>query len=165
MIDQEDKNIWESYAKDVQKLGEKEKSSPIKKSILKKKEIIEKKKSKEEPIESEVIATKQNIPQSIDTRIERNMSLGDVVIEAKLDLHGKTEQEAYDDLLFFIKKQYSNRKRMLLVVTGKSGVLKNNVPRWCVISPFDKYIMAIRSAANHHGGDGAYYILLYKYGG
>ncbi len=90
------------------------------------------------------------------------MSLGDVVVEGRMDLHGRTEQQAYDDYLSFVQQQSGRGKRMLLVITGKSGVLKTNLPRWSGTSPFNQYIMAVRTAARQHGGEGAYYILLHK---
>ena len=97
------------------------------------------------------------------------MSLGDVVIEAKLDLHGQTEASAYDAFKEFVETQSKRGKRMLLVITGKGAggesVLRANLPRWCDVPPFDNLVLAVRTAAQHHGGDGAYYILLRKRSG
>lgn len=104
--------------------------------------------------------------EPLDLRIERNLSLGDVMIEAKLDLHGKTESEAHEKLLAFIETQYKRGRRLVLVITGKgkdgTSVLRSNLPRWCDVPPLDECVLAVRTAAPHHGGDGAYYVLLRK---
>lgn len=104
--------------------------------------------------------------EPLDVRIERNLSLGDVVIEAKIDLHGKTEEEAHRLFLGFVEKQETLNRRMLLIITGRGkdgqSVLRKNLPRWCEVPPISDKIIALRTAAAHHGGDGAYYLLLRK---
>lgn len=106
--------------------------------------------------------------EPLDLRVERNMSLGDVMIEARLDLHGQTESTAHDAFKAFVETNYARGRRMLLVITGKgadgASVLRSNLPRWCDVPPFDNYVMAVRTAAQHHGGEGAYYVLLRKRG-
>lgn len=167
-----DEDIWESYAKGVQKLTPREeKTKSEKKAKLvcqaKIKEQIAEKKAKEvfvEPPPKPQAPPSQ--PEMLDLRVERNLSLGDVVIEAKLDLHGKTEEAAHEALLVFVDKQYSLQRRVLLVITGKGkdgmSVLRMNFPRWCEVSPLAEKILALRTAAPHHGGEGAYYLLLRK---
>lgn len=179
----DDHDIWGSYAKGVKKLhGAVEEAAPPK----------PKKKApprQEEPLPwADKIAQEPAVPapsgapaepikpnaspnpvwkkEPLDLRVERNMSLGDVVIEAKLDLHGCTEQEAYDKFKAFVETQSARGKRMLLVITGRgadgSSVLRTNLPRWCDVPPFDGRVLAVRTAAQAHGGDGAYYVLLRK---
>lgn len=171
MSENEDKEIWAAYAEGVDKTGAKKtnKKPDIKKPVQKttlKKEVIEKIEAKKEEAPQPPPPPPEPKPpvkaQPLDLRIERNMSLGDVVIEGRLDLHGNTEQEAYDTMLGFVQKQSGRGKRMLLVVTGKSGVLCQNVPRWCHVAPFNQYVLAVRSAAKQHGGSGAYYVLLHR---
>lgn len=124
---------------------------------------------KQEPVQSPV-PTPPSPPttpwrrEPLDLRVERNLSLGDVVIEARLDLHGKTEEEAHEALNAFIEKQQKLNRRLVLVITGRGregeAVLRTNVPRWCDVAPLYDKILAIRTAAPHHGGDGALYVLL-----
>jgi DNA-nicking Smr family endonuclease len=106
------------------------------------------------------------VREVLDPRIEKNISLGEVMIEARLDLHGKTESDAHEALSTFIESQRKRGRRMLLVITGKGrdglSVLRTNLPRWCDVPPLDQHILAVRTAAQHHGGEGAYYILLRK---
>jgi len=184
MSEQEDRTVWGQYAKGVKKLHEKDTDALIKprrqKSAPPKAEEIGPPPSEMEALIKsgltparefvhEPVRTPPKTPwkkEPLDLRVERNMSLGDVVIEAKLDLHGQTEQAAYDSFLGFIEKQRERSKRMLLVITGKgpdgASVLRSNLPRWCNTAPFEESVLAVRTAAQHHGGDGAYYVLLRK---
>ena len=104
--------------------------------------------------------------EPLDVRIERNLSLGDVFIESKLDLHGQTEAEAHARFLAYIDRQQNCGRRLVLVITGKGrdghSVLRANLPRWCDVPPLDDKVWAIRTAVPLHGGDGAYYVLLRK---
>lgn len=104
--------------------------------------------------------------EPLDLRVERNLSLGDVVVEARLDLHGKTEESAHEALLSFVEKQQGLGRRLVLVITGKgkdkASPLRQNLPRWCDAPPLYDKINAVREAASHHGGEGAYYVLLRK---
>ncbi len=89
-----------------------------------------------EPKEDVVVPVRVTAPpwkkEPLDLRVERNMSLGDVVIEAKLDLHGQTEQAAYDAFSSFVETQQARGKRLLLVITGRgaegASVLRANLP-------------------------------------
>ena len=176
-----DRDIWDMYAKGVKKLGQKVEElptpAPKKKPVPPQETPLFEEALKAEPPQEQpqpiVTKSAQKLPtpkpwkiEPLDLRVERNMSLGDVVIEAKLDLHGKTEAEAHEAFKIFIETQAQRGKRMLLVITGRGqdgvSVLRNNLPRWCEVTPFDDAILAVRTAAQHHGGDGAYYVLLRK---
>lgn len=178
----DDQDIWNIYAKGVKKIGSKaEDPAPVKPRKPKAPEPpLFEEALKAEPPRTEQSASTQGVPEKkaepvpprpwkkepLDLRVERNMSLGDVMIEAKLDLHGKTEAAAHEAFSAFIETQQKRGKRMLLVITGKgqdgASVLKSNLPRWCDTAPFQDVVMAVRTAAQHHGGEGAYYILLRK---
>lgn len=186
MTDQPDQELWGAYAKGVKKLGPKTEEPPLPapsknkapKSSPPSEPPLFEEALKAEPPSAPASASPEPEPdrkpepskpwkkEPLDLRIERNMSLGDVMIEARLDLHGKTEAEAHEAFASFIETQQKRGRRMLLVITGKgkdgASVLRLNLPRWCDVPPFDDAIMAVRSAALHHGGDGAYYVLLRK---
>ncbi len=178
-----DDEIWQLYAKGVKKLSaEKEPPLPSKKKPKKQEEknnplpeawtaVSEAAPQESSPAKEESKAEKQPAKETkvwkkepLDLRVERNLSLGDVVIEGRLDLHGLTESEAHERLLVFIDAAFGRGKRLVLVITGKGGegVLRANVPRWCNVPPLDERVLAVRAAAPHHGGEGAYYILLRK---
>lgn len=102
----------------------------------------------------------------IDKRQGERFRRGQMAIEGKIDLHGRTQAEAHDALQHFIERAYKAGKRQLLVITGKgmtqskSGILKTNVPRWLNEAPMRRLILAISQARPEHGGEGALYILL-----
>ena len=176
-----DDEVWGQYAKGVKPLHKKVEDEPApkpkKKKSVRQEEplpwaeaqevaaplLVQQEKSENSPPPKPVTPWKK---EPLDLRVERNMSLGDVMIEAKLDLHGKPEQAAYETFQNFVETNYARGRRMLLVITGKgadgASVIRANLPRWCDAPPFDGYVMAVRTAAQHHGGEGAYYVLLRK---
>lgn len=100
----------------------------------------------------------------------RRMRRGDVVIDARLDLHGLTQTEAHNRLLRFVAMAIAQRLRVLLVITGKgtrsgpnrgeTGVLRRSLPHWLKHSGMGADILAITPAHRRHGGTGAYYVAL-----
>ncbi len=94
----------------------------------------------------------------------RKFKKGELNIEAKLDLHGLTQQSAHSTLNNFIENQWKVGKRCLLVVTGKGkGVLQAAVPNWLNQSPVNQYILSFNYAQPKDGGTGALYILLKRH--
>jgi DNA-nicking Smr family endonuclease len=91
---------------------------------------------------------------------------GQMDIEARLDLHGKTQDEAHRELSAFIARAQSQGKRLALVITGKGregkGVLRESVPRWLNEPALRGRVLALSSAQPRDGGSGALYVLLRK---
>jgi DNA-nicking Smr family endonuclease len=83
---------------------------------------------------------------------------GHVSIDARLDLHGYTQDEAHGELLRFLRRAGADEKRLVLVITGKSGVLRREVPRWLALPEFRSMVIAVEPAAIRHGGEGALYV-------
>ncbi|HJW42784.1 MAG TPA: Smr/MutS family protein [Rhizomicrobium sp.] len=116
----------------------------------------------------------------VDGRTTERLRRGLLEPDAKLDLHGLTENAAHRSLLLFLKSAQQRRHKLVLVVTGKGkkmdadapfdmelqersrGVLKAAVPRWLRESEFAGLIAGTRTAHRKHGGDGALYIYLRK---
>jgi DNA-nicking Smr family endonuclease len=102
----------------------------------------------------------------IDKRQADRFRRGKTPIEGKIDLHGRTQQEAHDDLHHFVARAHAAGKRMVLVITGKgitaskSGVLRENVPRWLNEPGLRRHVLAFDYAEPQHGGEGALYVLL-----
>ncbi len=102
----------------------------------------------------------------IDKRQAERFRRGKTPIEGKIDLHGRTQQEAHDDLHHFLARAHAASKRMVLVITGKgitgakSGVLRENVPRWLNEPSLRRHVLAFDYAEPQHGGQGALYVLL-----
>ena len=102
----------------------------------------------------------------IDKRQAERFRGGRLPIEGRIDLHGRTQQQAHDDLRAFLADAHAAGKRCVLVITGKgmttskSGVLKENVPRWLNEPGLRRHVLAFDYAEPQHGGEGALYVLL-----
>jgi DNA-nicking Smr family endonuclease len=85
-------------------------------------------------------------------------------IDARIDLHGMTQEEAHRALLRFLARAYEDGRRAVLVITGKGGegLLRAGVPRWLAEASVRGMILAIEEAQPRHGGAGAKYVLLRK---
>jgi DNA-nicking Smr family endonuclease len=102
----------------------------------------------------------------IDRSNAERLKRGRHPIEARLDLHGLTQEEAHRELAAFVRRSQEAGRRCVLVVTGRglgpggAGVLKSAVPRWLAEAPLRPRILAIAPAQPRHGGAGALYLLL-----
>lgn len=105
---------------------------------------------------------------AFDPETARNLKKGKMKIEARLDLHGFSQEKALLMLEAFISKAVMTQKRTLLVITGKGklspagGVLRRMLPLWLERPVLKKYILAWAGARPEHGGSGAFYIRLRK---
>jgi DNA-nicking Smr family endonuclease len=90
-------------------------------------------------------------------------------IEARLDLHGMTQDEAHRALAAFIRASRADGRRCVLVITGRGsaggGVLREAVPRWLHEPEFRSHLLAIAAAQPRDGGNGALYVMLSKRSG
>nr|WP_246261755.1 Smr/MutS family protein [Thiomicrorhabdus cannonii] len=89
---------------------------------------------------------------------------GEFAIEAELDLHGLTEEQADSALLAFIERCHQAKKRCVLVIHGKgynsevqAPVLKNLTNRRLRQM---KAVIAFCSTQPKDGGTGSLYVLL-----
>lgn len=104
----------------------------------------------------------------IDRRTARRLSQGQIPIEATLDLHGMSREKAHEALGAFLTRAAEEQKRCILVITGKGrmsvegsqGVLRKELPHWLELPPCREKVISFTQAKPHHGGDGAFYILL-----
>ncbi len=94
-------------------------------------------------------------------------------IEAELDLHGCTEDKAFERVIEFVKNAYIDGKRCIAIITGKGlhadneadvfrnrGVLKERVPQWLNLPEIRPLILAINHPQPKDGGCGVIKILL-----
>ena len=116
----------------------------------------------------------------IDGRTEERLRRGLLEPDAKLDLHGMTEDAAHRRLLVFLRGAQRQGNKLVLVVTGKGrpladdapfdlelharsrGALAQSVPRWLNEPDFAALIAGRRAAHKRHGGEGALYVYLRK---
>ena len=112
--------------------------------------------------------------RQLDKNILRKIKKGNLIIEESLDLHGYTIEQSKEKVVKFIEKNYNNKKRFLLIITGKGrrlgvsegwrgeGKLKKNVPHWLSSVYLSKYILWFDKATSDKGGDGALMVYLKK---
>jgi DNA-nicking Smr family endonuclease len=98
----------------------------------------------------------------IDGHTAKKLKAGEIDPDGKLDLHGLTQAGAHRALQNFLKSARAAQVRMVLVVTGKGGSLKNLVPRWLAEPEFTALIGGVASAHRRHGGEGALYVYMRK---
>ena len=101
----------------------------------------------------------------LDRRSAQRLRRGQMPIEARLDLHGMTQDEAHRALDRFIPEMREAGRRAVLIITGKGtsgggGVLRQAVPRWLAEARSRPHVLAIEEARPQHGGAGALYVLL-----
>tara|TARA_Y100000746_G_C15446439_1_gene425202 strand:- start:1010 stop:1582 length:573 start_codon:yes stop_codon:yes gene_type:complete len=110
---------------------------------------------------------------NIDKKILSKLKAGKLRPEEILDLHGYTLIRAKKAVSLFVCRAYGEKKRLLLIITGKGkadsswdlslvkkGVLKKEVPIWLKEGPLGEKILNVSVANVRHGGSGALYVYL-----
>jgi len=94
----------------------------------------------------------------------KRLKRGDIAIDARLDLHGQTLDQAQGSLTQFIHHSCDSGLRCVLVVHGRGlgsengrPLLKQAVSQW--LTQLDS-VIAYASAIPSHGGVGALYVIL-----
>jgi len=102
----------------------------------------------------------------LDRSTEQKIRKGKYPIDGRIDLHGLTQDEAYESLSKFIGSAWQEKKRCLLIITGKGsvssggGVLRQKLPLWLEGPIFKSKIIFSCPSHIKHGGLGAVYIFL-----
>ncbi len=120
-------------------------------------------------------------PGQLDRRSRQKMARGNVMIEARLDLHGMGAEMARSRLRSFISECRMRGLRTVLVITGKGaspftrhtlhghehwhaperqGRLRRLVPQWLHEHDFAHHVAGFQPAHPRHGGGGAFYVRL-----
>ena len=109
------------------------------------------------------------ITAQLDRRTKVSLKRGKLKIEAKLDLHGHTQDQARVAVDRFIHHAVHTNKRHVLIITGKGrlsetpgGVLRQAVPRWLSAPPLSALISGVDEASPRDGGEGALYVRIKK---
>lgn len=112
----------------------------------------------------------QGSVQGINSKTFRKLKSGNLSIQAHLDLHGLNVLQARIKLLNFMREQYINSNKCLLLIPGRgrnsplgTSVLRNEVQTWLTREPLKRIVLAFCSAQPRHGGTGALYVLLRNY--
>lgn len=159
----DDKKIWAAYAQTVKPISGKKKMGKPQASAPKPlSRAVGEGAARSTAGEGKVAKP----PISFDRRTERRLREGAIEIDARLDLHGMRQDEAYGALNAFIARQIKAGHRCLLIITGKgragTGVLRTKLADWLAASQHAAQILALRPAALRHGGAGAFYVILKK---
>lgn len=93
-------------------------------------------------------------------RMTRRVARGKEAIDGRLDLHGYTQAEAHTAVQRFLRTAAARDARLVLVITGKSGVLKRQVPQWLALPELRALVVGFEDAHITHGGEGALYVRL-----
>ena len=104
------------------------------------------------------------LSKQLDRRTDDRLRKGKMAIEAVLDMHGMTQEQAHSALNGFVTRAFSQQKRCVLVITGKGsrsdgeGVLKSRLPQWIALDPINNMVLKSVQAHRKHGGTGAFYL-------
>jgi DNA-nicking Smr family endonuclease len=105
-----------------------------------------------------------------DRRLKQRVVRGRQAIDARIDLHGMTQDAAHAALARFLRRVQADGAKIVLIVTGKGGrmrggqsergVLRRQVPLWLALPEFRPFIVGFEDAHVSHGGEGALYVRL-----
>jgi len=111
----------------------------------------------------------EGIGPGIDKRLLRKLRAGDYAVQAHLDLHGHTSDEARVEVEKFLTAARSDGRRCVLIIHGrghgsKEGipVLKERLKVWLTRGRIGRGVLAFCTARPTDGGAGAVYVLLRK---
>jgi DNA-nicking Smr family endonuclease len=97
----------------------------------------------------------------------RTFREGRMSIDARVDLHGKTSDEARAALEAFLKERRGRKDRVALVVHGRGehspagvGVLRGEIAAWLSQGRASQHVAAFATARTDDGGEGALYVLI-----
>lgn len=95
---------------------------------------------------------------------QRRVRRGQHEIDARLDLHGHTQDTAHRELVEFLLWQAGKGARCVLVITGKGrlgvGILRARLFDWIADPALRPFIAGYAEAHARHGGAGATYVFL-----
>ena len=104
---------------------------------------------------------------SLDPGLVRKLRDGAIAIQAHVDLHGLTREEAKAALERFLLAARHDGKRCVLVVHGRDlhskdqiPVLKASIQLWLTRGRIARWVLAFSTARAHDGGAGTVYVLL-----
>ena len=149
-----DKKIWNFYISNLKSIKKVDKNKKINSSIISATDKV----------------LKPNVTFTVDSKIQKQIKSNRLNFDAIIDLHGKTEVQAYESIKIFIKDCYFNNFKSIMIVTGKGlnskGKLKLKTPFWLQSDDLSKYVVGFETMPHNKGGEGALFVQLknkYKY--
>ncbi len=191
-LNPEDRNVWKRVSDTAEPLKSRPERPRYQKTISKSGRLIapptipKKEKKSPPPTIPSYTPPRQissaNAPAlGVDKAMKRKLGRGQMEIDARLDLHGKTKAAAHQILKSFLINARARDHRTVLVITGKgeqgiarhtlhsyevihtperTGVLMRCVPQWLNEPDFRDLIVGYQPAHPRHGGGGALYVRL-----
>jgi DNA-nicking Smr family endonuclease len=100
---------------------------------------------------------------TIDRKARHKLARGHDTIDARIDLHGRTQAQAHRALRKFLLDAHAAGHRYVLVITGKGrdqeqGILRRQVPLWLEAPDLRGLVVGFDTADTGHGGAGALYV-------
>ena len=143
-----DKKLWNFYTSNLNAI----------------KKLHKSKKPKIKDISKNSKVLKPSIYLTLDNKTKKKLSNNKLEIDSMIDLHGKTEVQAYAIIKKFIKNSYLNELKNIIIITGKGvnnqGKLKLKTPLWLKNEELSKFVVGFENMPNNKGGDGALFIKL-----
>ena len=153
-LSDKDKKIWKFYISNLKSINKVDKNKKNNSSVI---------------LEANKVLT-PNVTFTLDSKIKRQIKSNKFNFEAIIDLHGKTEIQAYESIRNFVKNCYFNNFKSIVIITGKGpnskGKLKLKTPLWLKSEVLSKYVVGFESMPHNKGGEGALFVQLknrYKY--
>lgn len=109
----------------------------------------------------------EGLADGIDRRLLKRLRAGEYAVQAHLDLHGLTRDEARERVAKFLVESRRAGRRCVLLVHGRGlhskdqiPVLKQAVRSWLERGQIARSVLAFATARPVDGGAGAVYVLL-----
>lgn len=97
---------------------------------------------------------------AIGGHADAHLRRGRLEPDARIDLHGLTQDAAYRLLIRFLVQSQTQGLKLVLVITGKGGILRGALPLWLGQAELRPLVAGLREAHVKHGGAGAFYLQL-----
>lgn len=116
---------------------------------------------------------------ALEKGLKRKLLRGRRDADARIDLHGLTQEAAHRRLIGFLRQSQAAGHSLVIVITGKGapkrlrelhedpfrpdpyaerGVLRRVVPQWLALPEMRALVIGFEEAAIGHGGGGALYV-------
>jgi DNA-nicking Smr family endonuclease len=109
----------------------------------------------------------EGLAPGVDRRLAQRLHRGDYALQAHIDLHGHTVEEAKVVVDRFLTAAYAAGQRCIMLIHGRGlnskdnkPVLKEQVRIWLSHGRLSRLVLAFATAPLTNGGAGAVYVLL-----
>ena len=147
-LSDKDKKLWNFYISNLKSVKKSDKNIEVNSSTI---SVVNK-------------VLKPSVTFKLHSKIKKQMKSNKLTFDAMVDLHGKTEIQAYEIIKNFIKDSYLNNFKNIIIITGKGsngkGILKLKTPLWLKSEGLSKYVVGFETMPHSKGGEGALFVKL-----